>query len=328
MRDCKNRVDIVGYLKDNTLVKTTDETGEEIIKGALIVATNEHSEYRIQYYTRRYKKMKPGDTERAENRAFASLCNLTKDQTVTYEQCLGSHMATTFEGAKPQMTKVHCSGSLQEWLRLDREGVFSPSVTIKGVSAGVANAETFDPKARFEIEVYIDNIYPEKKKDEDGAMEETGRYVLVGLYPEYDDSVSEISFVTANEEVANYISSVYNKTQTVSINGDLVNLAIRRKTANTSNVETFGRQQEERYITEFVNERQIFGGQKTPYEQGDENALSIEDIKAARVLRDSKIKSLKKPEATRPSSFSARPTAAPAPSGVSKGAASKVDFDF
>ena len=63
-------------------------------------------------------------------------------------------------------------------------------------------------------------------------------------------------------------------------------------------------------------------------EQGDENALSIEDIKAARVLRDSKIKNLKKPEATRPSSFSARPTAAPAHSGASKGAANKVDFDF
>lgn len=285
MRRVANKVQIEGYLRENNLELTRNDKQEEVIRGSLVVALDNVRSCRAQFYVSRFNTLKPGETTRQESKAYGRLVELLPGNTISISSLMKDQAAMTFDVAKESATKVWIIGALQEYIRKDEKGEEISSTTIRGLSAGIkteSDKHPFTQKAKFEVEMYIEGKRPEMK---DG--EETGRIVLTGLIPEYDDSVSRIDFVTELGDATDYIEENYNIGQTVKVYGDVINTYVRVE--KESGGHTFGRTIEPQYETTFTSERQIFGGTKTPLDEDDENALKKAEIKAALAKRQQKI---------------------------------------
>lgn len=285
MRRVANKVQIEGYLRENNLELIRNDKQEEVIRGSLVVALDNVRSCRAQFYVSRFNTLKPGETTRQESKAYGRLVELLPGNTISISSLMKDQAAMTFDVAKESATKVWIIGALQEYIRKDEKGEVISSTTIKGLSAGIkteSDKHPFTQKAKFKVEMYIEGKRPEMK---DG--EETGRIVLTGLIPEYDDSVSRIEFVTELGDATDYIEENYNVGQTVKVYGDVINTYVRVEKEGGGH--TFGRTLEPQYETTFTSERQIFGGTATPLDEDDENALKKAEIKAALALRQQKI---------------------------------------
>lgn len=285
MRKVANKVQIEGYLRENNLELIRNDKQEEVIRGSLVVALDNVRSCRAQFYVSRFNTLKPGETTRQESKAYSRLVELLPGNTISISSLMKDQAAMTFDVAKESATKVWIIGALQEYIRKDEKGEVISSTTIKGLTAGIkteSDKHPFTQKAEFEVEMYIEGKRPEMK---DG--EETGRIVLTGLIPEYDDSVSRIEFVTELGDATDYIEENYNVGQTVKVYGDVINTYVRVEKEGGGH--TFGRTLEPQYETTFTSERQIFGGTATPLDEDDENALKKAEIKASLALRQQKI---------------------------------------
>ena len=314
MRRVANKVQIEGYLRENNLELIRNDKQEEVIRGSLVVALDNVRSCRAQFYVSRFNTLKPGETTRQESKAYGRLVELLPGNTISISSLMKDQAAMTFDVAKESATKVWIIGALQEYIRKDEKGEVISSTTIKGLSAGIkteSDKHPFTQKAEFEVEMYIEGKRPEMK---DG--EETGRIVLTGLIPEYDDSVSRIEFVTELGDATDYIEENYNVGQTVKVYGDVINTYVRVEKEGGGH--TFGRTLEPQYETTFTSERQIFGGTATPLDEDDENDLKKAEIKAALALRQQKIDNMPAkddaPKAVNPKKgFTETPTAPAAP---------------
>lgn len=314
MRRVANKVQIEGYLRENNLELIRNDKQEEVIRGSLVVALDNVRSCRAQFYVSRFNTLKPGETTRQESKAYSRLVELLPGNTISISSLMKDQAAMTFDVAKESATKVWIIGALQEYIRKDEKGEVISSATIKGLTAGIkteSDKHPFTQKAEFEVEMYIEGKRPEMK---DG--EETGRIVLTGLIPEYDDSVSRIEFVTELGDATDYIEENYNVGQTVKVYGDVINTYVRVEKEGGGH--TFGRTLEPQYETTFTSERQIFGGTATPLDEDDENALKKAEIKAALALRQQKIDNMPAkddaPKAVNPKKgFTETPTAPAAP---------------
>ena len=314
MRRVANKVQIEGYLRENNLELIRNDKQEEVIRGSLVVALDNVRSCRAQFYVSRFNTLKPGETTRQESKAYGRLVELLPGNTISISSLMKDQAAMTFDVAKESATKVWIIGALQEYIRKDEKGEVISSTTIKGLTAGIkteSDKHPFTQKAEFEVEMYIEGKRPEMK---DG--EETGRIVLTGLIPEYDDSVSRIEFVTELGDATDYIEENYNVGQTVKVYGDVINTYVRVE--KESGGHTFGRTLEPQYETTFTSERQIFGGTATPLDEDDENALKKAEIKAALALRQQKIDNMPAkddaPKAVNPKKgFTETPSAPAAP---------------
>lgn len=314
MRRVANKVQIEGYLRENNLELIRNDKQEEVIRGSLVVALDNVRSCRAQFYVSRFNTLKPGETTRQESKAYSRLVELLPGNTISISSLMKDQAAMTFDVAKESATKVWIIGALQEYIRKDEKGEVISSTTIKGLTAGIkteSDKHPFTQKAEFEVEMYIEGKRPEMK---DG--EETGRIVLTGLIPEYDDSVSRIEFVTELGDATDYIEENYNVGQTVKVYGDVINTYVRVEKEGGGH--TFGRTLEPQYETTFTSERQIFGGTATPLDEDDENALKKAEIKAALALRQQKIDNMPAkddaPKAVNPKKgFTETPSAPAAP---------------
>lgn len=314
MRRVANKVQIEGYLRENNLELIRNDKQEEVIRGSLVVALDNVRSCRAQFYVSRFNTLKPGETTRQESKAYSRLVELLPGNTISISSLMKDQAAMTFDVAKESATKVWIIGALQEYIRKDEKGEVISSTTIKGLTAGIkteSDKHPFTQKAEFEVEMYIEGKRPEMK---DG--EETGRIVLMGLIPEYDDSVSRIEFVTELGDATDYIEENYNVGQTVKVYGDVINTYVRVEKEGGGH--TFGRTLEPQYETTFTSERQIFGGTATPLDEDDENALKKAEIKAALALRQQKIDNMPAkddaPKAVNPKKgFTETPSAPAAP---------------
>lgn len=319
MRQVVNKVTIEGYLRENNLELVRDKTGEEVIRGSLIIAIDDVRSCRVQFYVNKYKALRAGETTKQENKSFAKLVEVLPGNTMSVASLMKDNASMDFETAKMSATKMWAFASLQEYLRKDEKGEVISSTTIRGISAGVkteSENHPFEPHATFEVEMYIESKRPEMK---DG--EETGRIVLVGLVPEYDDSVSRIEFVTETGDATDYIEENYEVGQTVKVYGNVINTFVRIEKEVVGG--TFGRTLEPQYETKFTQEREIFGGTATPLDEDDELGLKKEEIKKALTLRQQKINELPDKEQPTATSDAKRGFADSAPAAPKK----KFTFD-
>lgn len=72
MRQVVNKVTIEGYLRENNLELVRDKTGEEVIRGSLIIAIDDVRSCRVQFYVNKYKALRAGETTKQEIRALPS----------------------------------------------------------------------------------------------------------------------------------------------------------------------------------------------------------------------------------------------------------------
>lgn len=272
-----NTVHIVGYLAEDNLEVVTKPDGSRAIRGSLVIATSDVNRHKVQFYANEF------NTNHEENKDFKALEALLPQNVISIASYLKSTTGASFETAANASAKVWVMARFEEFA--SRVGEIEKSmILLKGFRAGFKQAtdsSPFDPRATFKVDVYINALTPDT--DENG--EETGKLRVEGLVPVYDDSVYKITFVAyADDNAAKYVSENYAVKDTVTLEGDLTSLVVKKENTNEGG---WGRASAPQYETRFVRERRIVGGSKKPLE--GESAITTAFIKNALVLRDTKM---------------------------------------
>lgn len=273
-----NTVSIKGYLKENTLEQVTSSTGDQVIRGALLIATDALNAHKIQFYI-------PATKFNGEHSAdFDRMQELLPAKTVSMASFLKDASAADFEMAANAATKVWAMARFDEYATRNGERTTS-MVTLKGFRAGVATADKgpFVPRAEFSATMYINKMEPEQ--DEAGGV--TGRIKIEGLLPKYKGLLDVVDFIVVTENgVADVVRANWHVGDTVRVEGDLVSLALRKKIEDTDN-SSFGRSRAPQYETTFIRERRIVGGNKSPIK--GEGELTKDMVKTGLALREAKM---------------------------------------
>ena len=278
----KNSVHIVGYLKENTLEKITTSSGDNAIRGNLIIATDDLNSHKVQYYVS--EKTKDGET----SEDYTKMLELLPDKTTSIADFLKDNPGSTFEMARNASTKLWAQARLEEYASSEGERTTS-IVTIKGFKAGLKTAtENFTPSANFTIDIYIKEVVDEvsyaDENDEEGTP--TGRVIVKAFVPSYNEVIHYMDFVAPVENnIAAYIKANYKAGQTATINGEILSLQEQIKKENADENACFGRPNEVQYQTRFIRERKILGGSAHPIEQGAEGCITNDEVKAGLAKR-------------------------------------------
>lgn len=143
--------------------------------------------------------------------------------------------------------------------------------------------EEFNPRAEFEVEVFVRNVKAETNKD----AEETGRAEVEGYIPLYGGKVIPFTFKVAAEG-SEYVQDNYEPGQTVKFYGDIVNFKEKKVTVEKA---AFGKDKEKvTYNT--VREYVITGGGEA-YDEESVKAYSVDLIKKALTEREIYLDELK-----------------------------------
>lgn len=319
----QNTVRLVGYLRENNLEKVINSRGDDVIRGSILVATDELSSHKVQFYVA--AKTKTGD----DSKDYETLSALLPENTVTVASYLKDHPGADYKAAAAEATKVWVLARLEEYASCVGEKVRS-LVTIKGFRAGVkepTETSPYKPCAEFTADVYIKEMKNEvvyaDENDEDGT--ETGRILITGLMPMYDKSMQQIEFVCPKEDgVADYISNHYAVSDTVTLKGDLISIAERVLISDNSD-DFFGNVNTgPQYETKFTRERRVLGGSKTPIKQGAEGSITTKEVKDGLAARQVKMEK----NGERSQASQAEPKEDTSKKGFSDPGSFSADLDF
>ena len=137
----------------------------------------------------------------------------------------------------------------------------------------VKDASTYEPKAEYDVEMFISKIVPETEMV-DGEPQDTGRAKVTGWVPVYN-GVEEITLI-AEADVAEALSD-YEPGMTVNFTGDIVSSRIVIKKEVPMRIG-------KKVKTEYINKDElIITGASEPYEEGvtEEKPYEMATIKAA-----------------------------------------------
>lgn len=165
--------------------------------------------------------------------------------------------------------------------------VFSSGV--RASFANEINKADINPGARFKVVFVIGGIEPEINRDD----EETGRYIIKGVIPQWGGKVDVIDFIVANRRIADHVRNNWKKGDTVLVGGYINYVSIVETVAEESN--TFGEvmsSQKTRSVREYI----ITGGHEEPLTE-EEGAYSTDDIAVALQERQARIEETKKANA-------------------------------
>jgi len=275
----QNSVHIVGYLKENLLEQITNSQGMKVIRGSIIIATDDVNSHKVQFYVPELKK------DGSVSKDYDSLYSLLPENTISIASFLKSTPSANFATAANASSKVWVMARFDEYVTRQGERETS-ALLLKGFKAGfktVTDNDGFTPHAEFTCDVYLNKIDKEVK---DGS--ETGRLLVEGIMPTWDGSVNRIGFVAPAENgIANYVTTNYKTGDTVTLKGDLINASYREEHEVDSGF--FGRGNEVQYTTRFTKERLIQGGSKDPIHQGSAGCITREEIKNGLAARELKI---------------------------------------
>lgn len=148
--------------------------------------------------------------------------------------------------------------------------------------------EEYEPKATFEIEMVVAS----KDYEIDKNGEETGRLMVKGIVPQYNNTVDVMTFYVENENAIDAISSYWELEDTYAVSGKL---------RFTSKTETYEKAQdwgdpikETRTIN--VSELIITGGSNSPL--NEEDAFPMDEIREALTERKARIEASKERQST------------------------------
>ena len=176
------------------------------------------------------------------------------------------------------------SGKIQmnEYYGRGENLVSFPRITASFVSK--VKKEECKPQATFAVEFYVGSMDNELNRD----GEETGRYIVKGIVPQYGGKIDVVNFVAVAPGVVNAISSYWNVGDTVKASG---RLNFSSKTEVVTKEVDFG-EPIEQTRTINVSDLIITGGSQTPMD--GEFAFDANDIKAAAAERKNRLEELKK----------------------------------
>ncbi|WP_340191366.1 hypothetical protein [Bacillus amyloliquefaciens] len=163
------------------------------------------------------------------------------------------------------------------------QGIFKsyPQLTTNFVNRLDANEE-FNPRAEFDVELFVKNVTEEKVKGE-----ETGRVNLNGYIPLYGGKVIPFEFVVTKEG-SQYVENNYEKGSTVNVFGKIINFKEQKVTTKTA---AFGEDKKE--ITTNSKREYLITGGNDPYDEDSKNAFKADAIKKALTEREIYLDELK-----------------------------------
>lgn len=214
IRQAINTVSLEGYLKEMKLERGTTEKGD-CVRGYIIIKTGEHSEHRVDAFSSAKTK---------DGKDSSSYKNLTKFMNEAVSVASLMKDGKTEEEAYAAATKVTARGAslrLNEYFDEHNNDTLLSEPRVNASYLTRVSEENFEPRAKFEIEGFIDKIRPEIKNEG-----ETGRVYLDMIIPQYQGRVEPMTFVTTKEAGA-YIIDNYEPHQTVALYGEIVNTVNR-----------------------------------------------------------------------------------------------------
>lgn len=289
LRQADAKVTVVGIVSDKKLEMKT-ENGVRTIEGTVTIKTDDTNF--VQMRVKCADKKKDG----TNNKTFAGVMTV-----------MNEYKSIADDGAD-EADRVRTSGQINLF-RSNQNGNEIVNYTSNFFSR-VKNTQNVEPKAEFEVEMYIEKLVPEFNKD----GEETGRYKIVGWIPTYNGIEPLELFVP--EELADIVSESYQPKQTARFYGNI----IQNVTYETiERPMAFGVKKETK--ANFINELVVTGG-SLPYdaetkedcvEGGNQIPYNSDTIQAAIDERDRRIKE----EQNKPKTNTANNNTKP--SGASRG---------
>lgn len=195
LRQADAKVTVAGIVSDKKLEMKT-ENGVRTIEGTITIKTSDTNF--VQMRVRCADKKKDG----TENKAFAGVMTV-----------MNEYKSIADDGAD-EADRVRTSGQINLF-RSNNNGNEIVSYTSNFFNRIKPNQD-YEPKAEFEVEMYIKTLVPEMNKD----GEETGRYKIVGWIPTFNGIEPLELFVP--EELADVVSNTYEPKQTARFYGEII----------------------------------------------------------------------------------------------------------
>lgn len=266
LRQADAKVTVAGIVSDKKLEMKT-ENGVRTIEGTITIKTSDTNF--VQMRVRCADKKKDG----TENKTFTGVMTV-----------MNEYKSIADNGAD-EADRVRTSGQINLF-RNNNNGNEIVSYTSNFFNRIKPNQD-YEPKAEFEVEMYIKTLVPEINKD----GEETGRYKIVGWIPTFNGIEPLELFVP--EELADVVSNTYEPKQTARFYGEIVQNVtyetIERPMA-------FGVKKETK--ANFINELVVTGGspaynaetEEEVVKGGNQIPYNPDTIQAAIEERDRRIK--------------------------------------
>lgn len=293
LRQADAKVSVEGVVAELSLNEEMDATlGCNKVSGYLTVKTSDTNFVRFNININ--EKTKAG----AENKAYAGIKTVMNDYR--------SIDAVGEENAD----KVRVNGDLNPYHSTQT------GQDVLGYKSNFFNRVIgeYNPHAEFDVEMFIANITPEI--DREG--EETGRLLVKGWVPQYNNGVEPLTLVVP-EDLADAVDSTFEVGQTARFYGDVINdrVVIKREVPVA-----IGKPKVE--IKTITKNELIVTGATEPYEEGvsQEKPYPADTIKAAIQARKDRIESKKNME----NSGAGTRRAGTRPSGAARGRSLDMGF--
>lgn len=282
LRQAENRCRIEGILSEINLdyknfMKDGKET--EAIAGEIKIYTEqkindkvETLEIPVQMFASKYTN------KGSSNPAFESIERVMKEFSSIAAVGIDKADRVRITNGQIQMNEFYPIGS--------ERLISHPRISCSFVSKVKPNE--YKPTATFEAEFVVAS----KDYELDKEGNETGRYKIDAIIPQYGGKVDVVPMFSINENVTNAISEYWNQGDTVKASGKLL---FSSKTETVLTEVDFG-EPEEKTITTNISEFLITGGSQEPL--SGEYAFSIEDIQNALAERKAKLEAQKEKAAS------------------------------
>jgi hypothetical protein len=267
LREAENKVFIEGVVSEvNFEVKQIE--GKEAITGDIVIQLNDDSICTVDVFS--YKLKKDGN----ENTVFKGLSTVMNEYKSIAKFGKEEADQVRISGAKLVVNDYYSNA-----------GVLKSDVKVQTNFVNrMKQGEELNPKAEFEVEVFIHKINDEVNKDN----ELTGNKIISGLVPVYDGKIVPMNFIVSDPDIVKAIESLYEAGQTVRLYGD-VNISIT--TTKTIVPVAIGKPKE--VINTLTTRELIITGGSEPYAEDDANTFNVETVKNAMAVRTEMLEELK-----------------------------------
>lgn len=267
LREADNKVFVEGTVSEiNFEIKEID--GKEAIMGDIVIQLDDDSICTVDIFSYKFKK------DGNENTIFKGLSTVMNEYK------------SIAKFGKEEADKVRISGAkliVNDYY--NNAGVLKSDIKIQtNFINRMKQGEELNPKAEFEVELFIHKINDEIDKNN----ELTGNKIISGLVPVYDGKIVPMDFIVKDPELVQGIESLYEPGQTIKLYGD-VNISIT--TTKTIVPVAIGKPKE--IINTITTRELIVTGGSEPYAKDDANTFNIETIKNAMAVRNEFLEELK-----------------------------------
>lgn len=287
LRQAENKIVAEGYLAEKNLeLKKID--GVDNISGSIVLQTSEDNFVTFKYGASELRK------DKKPNGNYSGVLTV-------YEQYKSIAEAGKEECDKVRVTKGQLNPYVMVVPKSGEKREINAAYRTNFVNRLKTN-DNFEPKATFEVELFVNAIVPEMKQGADGEFEETGRMIVIGFMPTFS-GIEKLELIAPNDGELNWAELISDNYQ-VGMTGKFYGSLVNKQEEIIKYVPLLGGAVKEEKETKYKNELLITGA-SDPYVEGDINAYNPETIKAA--LAEKEIELAKRVEEAKNGTTAATP---------------------